>query len=182
MRQSWRAGAVCKTVAFELSGFDSHLPYHTNICCYPICNWNKVGFKLTSGWFNEVPVWIFNVLCVPGEWSKNTLPIHSRRSWKGCCVLWARRMGSSGWVRSAWKNNVCLNFTSGGIDPSRCGEQSWKLLVVMSGLWVRVLLPPPTGCVDIYCFLTTPRQTVRKRRGSSDRGRWTLLRCPVQCR
>lgn len=26
-RQSRRAGAVCKTVAFELSGFDSHLSY-----------------------------------------------------------------------------------------------------------------------------------------------------------
>lgn len=27
-RQSWRAGADCKSVAFGLSGFDSHLPYH----------------------------------------------------------------------------------------------------------------------------------------------------------
>lgn len=33
---------------------------------------------------------------------------------------WAARVGYD----QLEKNNVCLNFTSGGIDPSRCGEQS----------------------------------------------------------
>lgn len=32
---------------------------------------------------------------------------------------WAARVGYD-----QLENNVCLNFTSGGIDPSRCGEQS----------------------------------------------------------
>lgn len=33
---------------------------------------------------------------------------------------WAARVG----YNQLEKNNVCLNFISGGIDPSRCGEQS----------------------------------------------------------
>lgn len=32
---------------------------------------------------------------------------------------WAARVGYD-----QLEKNVCLNFTSGGIDPSRCGEQS----------------------------------------------------------
>lgn len=75
--------------------------------------------------------------------------------------------------------------TSDVSHANRIWQYDWRWLqhdLIRRKTQVRVLLPPPTGCVDIYCFLTTPRQTVRKRRGSSDRGRWTLLRCPVQCR